>query len=231
MRLSSDEKQLLTVLALSLLRNAPEAASRAVSLAGLGQFFDRPAKLKRAVCSLERWCLITHDPFKNEVRLLLQAVSHALSAGPVAAQPVLFDQERPLDGPLALVNAVRANLHSARVPEHAHVTGTFNRQNVSTIKRLTSDRGDGAVKSVTARPEAVFREVAEFVGQDDFQRHWANQKFFEDGQRLEILSGSLRYLRAGIKAGDIKTKTSPGRHLWNQFQHDCRAKGISARCS
>jgi hypothetical protein len=239
MKLSNDEKTLMLVMALS----APDGA--ALPVAGCEEFFDRPCKLRKAIKSLERWGIITHDPFAAMLRLLVQPALRALSCGPAAAQPVLFPNERPLDaalaqtcsqpGPAAALaarpeNAACVPEHAPCVPEHkigvqnnslppAHINvRTFNRKNVLTNKRKTS----------APDPENLRELVRAFVGETDYAGFWARAGFWTDPGRVEILAGTIRFLQAGLRAGDIHTKTTPGKHLWNQFRHDCRAKGMEA---
>lgn len=243
MKLSTNDLTLIAVLAV----NGPDG--RALAVASLAKFFDRPCKLRRAIDSGERWGLLVHDPYKNQVRLLVQPTLRALCAGPVATEREMFPDERPLDAPLAAVCAEppsppsarstfdRVPVHEERVPEHApcvpahadsrpetaprnpsvpRATSTFNRKNVSTLKRLTCSVEDLQTK------------VRLFVGEDDFELHWRAAKFWDDEHRSAILEGTLRYLMAGIRAKELSTKKTPGKHLWFLFRNECQKQGISA---
>jgi hypothetical protein len=237
MKFSSDEKTLITVLAITAPGGQP------VGLSALEEFFDRRCKLRKAVKSLERSGIITHDPFASLVRLLVRPALRALSCGPSAAQGALFEQERPLDAALARTQRLAGkssapNLcslaapcvpkHAPCVPEHAfcvpehapppHLYNvvTSNRSNVTTIKRNVD-------------VDALRSAVEKFVGKADFERYWTLENFWNDPGRCRILNSTLNYIRAGLKHMEIRTRKTPGAHLWNQFQHDCRAKGIEAR--
>jgi hypothetical protein len=218
MKLSVNELKLITLISISGPNGEP------IKIGTLNQFFERPCFLEKARDSLRRWSLIAYDPFQDVGRLLRANVIKSLSCGPCAQQEMITS-ERPLDAVLAEVLAANETLGSPVLNSHAesrvparpiNVTSTFNRKDVSTIKRntLTCDQLQSA--------------VAEFVGDDDFEIHWARSKFWNDPTRAKILEGSLRFLRNGIKSKEIHTKTTPGKHLWNQFRHDCRAKGIEA---
>lgn len=92
MKFSNDELKVLAGLAIT----ARTAGPGGVIIGTLGHLFARPCKLKSARESLERWGLITYDPFTGVARLLEAPVMRALSVGPVAQQ-VMFPEERPLD--------------------------------------------------------------------------------------------------------------------------------------
>lgn len=245
MKLSNDEKTLalaITAKTLVLVIGGMPFEQASIAVAELEEYFDRPCKLRRALRSLELAQALTFDPYQARVRVLLSPVLRALSCGSSAAQPEMFPAERPLDAALAAAcgapgtpaappnppDAPRVPEHAPCVPAHAprvpaHKTKaprinvrTFNRSNVSTLKRNVSESD-------------LRGHVREFVGGRDYFAFWEKENFWTDAGRLEILDRSLRYIQSGLISGEVQTRKTPGAHLWSQFQIDCRAHGLTAR--
>lgn len=244
MKLTNHEKTLITVLAV----NGP--AGQPVSVPALECFFERPVFLRQAVASLARWQLITHDPFKAEVRLLAGPVLRALCVKP-ATQGLLFGEERPLDAGLAEVNQVRSGIsgeqvaaspalrrpdctepvpaNKAGVPEHVpRAPGHGVCVPAHAHVNVTSNREDvPTIKRNVGLPAGEFERlraaVLAFVGGEDFAAHWDGAGFWRCEVRRKILARTLRFVTGGPK-----TRTTPGRHLWAQFKIDCGQKGLEA---
>lgn len=95
-----------------------------------------------------------------------------------------------------------------------NVSETFNRSDVSTIKRSTLE---GRVRA--------------FVGDDDWfdknfwngAQGWRARLFTEEGMELEQ---ALNYVEAGLKSGEVRLRKTRGAMLWNEFQRRRRPKVV-----
>lgn len=108
---------------------------------------------------------------------------------------------------------------------------TFKRFNVETNKRLercTPDRHGPSEKSAGASrtgdsegasTKAIWQRVREFVGEADFRAHWEKAGYlWSNPERVALLEGSLNYVAAGLKSGEIIIKTTRGATLWSTSQ-------------
>lgn len=97
---------------------------------------------------------------------------------------------------------------------------TFNRSNVSTIKRSGNVDANGSEAS-----EVLRERVRKFVGQADWEselfwnsgRGWRGNLFAEEA---EALGRALDYVEGGLRSGEAVLRKTRGAMLWDQFQRE-----------
>lgn len=228
MEFSKGEAKLL--LALAVLEGGEGDCS---VLCGL---FHRRGEFLRTRDGLVRHGFVVWDSSRDVLRVLVSAVGVAMGLYAPSTSPLAFD-ERPLDAALASVcgsatghmrsPALRAEIaHGARIShgggegrEFAGESCVSEGTNGTKVNGTTFIRSDvGTIKRSTFTLE---ERVRDFVGDDDWARHWARASYlWRDGQRRELLDGSLNFLRAGIRDGSVKVRKSKGAALWFQVRMD-----------
>lgn len=149
---------------------------------------------------------------------LAPIIEHALAEMAQTAQP-----QQPAQQPAN--NSPPKNLDLRKPPQHsigrtpATSTFTSNRSHVGTIKRPS---GELARLDLQAHAEDVRDALRQFVGPEDFAANLGLPKYrflFEDPAYRAALIKEYNFLASGVRSGEIKIQTTPGRALWSYLKH------------